>query len=120
MVAKQKETQTKKVKVNLAADGPLRGKAARNEIITDIATSSGVQLNDVKKVLDGIRIATCRHLRENGQCRIPNLMSMKLKIYPARDERKQIICGAEKTVKARAEKKRIIASPLKPLKDGVS
>ena len=112
-----KKSKTKDV--NLAKDGPLRGKAARNDFLTDVATVSSLPLGDVKKCLDGLRITLSRQLRENKKCRIPNIATLTLKVYPGREESTQTIFGKEKVVKARDEFKRIIIAPLKELKDGV-
>ena len=103
----------------LLSDKPLRGKSARCDFLTDVATTSTLPLQDVKKVLDGMLITVSRNLREHKHCRIPNMMSLRLKIHPAREESTQTIFGKEKIVKARAEVKKISIVALKELKDGV-
>jgi len=105
---------------HLLSQQPLRGQSARCNFLTDVATTSTLPLQDVKKVLDGLRITVARNLREHKRCVIPNMMSLRLKIYPARAEYKQIVFGKEKTVKARhAEMKKIMVSTLNPLKESV-
>ena len=105
---------------NLLSQAPLRGKSARCDFLTDVATTSTLPLQDVKKVLDALRITVSRNLREHKHSRIPNMMSLKLKIYPAREEHTRIIFGKEKIVKARrTELKKIVVSMLKPLKESV-
>jgi len=103
---------------NLLSRQPLRGTSARCDFLTNVATASSLPLQDVKKVLDGLRVTVSRNLREHKRCVIPNMMSLRLKIYPARPEHKQIVFGKEKTVKARhTEMKKILVSTLKPLKE---
>ena len=115
-----KKAMKAKKDINLVKEGPLRGKASRIDFLTDVATQSTLSLADVKKCLDGLRITVSRNLRENQKCRIPNLVSLKLKIYPARAATKQMIFGKEKLVKARPKDvQKIIASPMKELKDSV-
>jgi len=125
MAPKQtKKVKTKTVKVArplLASETPLRGKAARADFLQDLATASSLPLNDVKKCLDGLRLTVGRNLREHKTCRIPNMLSLRVKVYPIRGEQTQIIFGKEKVVKARpVEIKRIMISPLKPLKDDMN
>ena len=118
MAPKQSEKKSKD-NINLAKEEPLRGKAARNDFLSDLATASSLPVGDVKKCLDGLRITLSRQLRENKKCRIPNIATLTLKIIPAREESKQTIFGKEKTIKARGEVKKIVIAPLKVLKDGV-
>jgi len=115
-----KKMKEAKHTVNLASDKPLRGKAARNDFLTDLATQSGLPLNDVKKFLDALRITVSRHLRESKTSRIPNIVALRMKVLPIRGEQTQTIFGKERIVKARTvEAKRILVSALKPLKDSV-
>ena len=119
-VATKKETPKKsKSSANLAEDAPLRGKAARNDFLVNVATTSGVSLGDVKKTLDGLRTVIGRNLKETGSCRVPTIMALKMKTTPAREEGTAIIFGKEKKVKARAETKRVTMTPLKELKGAV-
>ena len=104
--------------INLAKDTALRGKAATNDFLVNVATASGVALGDIKKTIDGIRTVIFRQLRENGKSRVPTIMTLKFKSTPAREEGTQIIFGVEKKIKARPETKRIVMAPLKELKDG--
>ena len=117
------KTAPKKVQakdnVNLAKDAPPRGKAATNDFITNVATSSGLQLGEVKKCIDGLRITVSRQLREHKKCRIPTIASLKLKLTPARKESTRTIFGVEKTLRARPEAQKIIVAPLKELKAGL-
>ena len=116
-----KKSKAKVMKdANLLSEAPVRGKTARADFLTDIATASTLPLQDVKKCLDALRVTISRNLRENKKCRIPNMLSLRLRIYPAREESTKIVFGKEKTVKARpTELKKITASALKPLKDSV-
>ena len=112
-----KETPKKsKSNINLAKDAPLRGKAARNEFLTDVAAASGVSLGDVKKTIDGLRTVLGRNLKENGRSHVPTIMTLRIKTTPAREEGTAIIYGVEKKVKARGETKRITIASLKELK----
>ena len=115
-----KKAKAVKTEVDLVSKSPLRGKASRTDFLTDVATQSIVPLDQVKKVLDGLRVTVARNLREKGSSRIPNMMSLKLKIYPARKEQIQVVFGKEKLVKERpTELRKIMMSALKPLKDAV-
>ena len=105
--------------VNLAKNAPPRGKAATNDFITNVATSSGLTLGEVRKCIDGLRTTVSRQLQEHKKCRIPTIASLKLKVNPAREESTKTIFGVEKTVKARPEAKKIIIAPLKELKAGL-
>ena len=118
-----KKPELKKAKtkdINLAKEQPLRGKAARNDFLTDVATASNEPLRVVKKCLDGLRITVSRNLRDTHKCRIPNMISLKLKVHPACEAQTKMIFGKEKMVKARlVAVKRIVISPLKELKNSV-
>ena len=109
-----------KTNINLAKEEPLRGKAARNDFLTDVATSAGLTLNDCKKFVDGLRTTVARNLRGNNKCRIPTMVTFNLKVLKAREAGPQMIFGKEKMVKARLKDVRTIKiSPLKDLRDQV-
>ena len=94
----------------------MRGKAARNDFLVNVATTSGVSLGDVKKTLDGLRTLIGRNLKENGRSHVPTIMTLRIKTTAAREEGTAIIYGVEKKVKARGETKRVTIAPLKELK----
>ena len=120
-VATTKKTPKKsKSDINLATkDMPLRGKAARNEFIVNVATTSGVALEAVKKTIDGLRTVITRNLKEHERSHVPTIMALKMKTTPAREEGTSVIFGKEKKVKARPETKRVTIVPLKELKGAV-
>ncbi len=90
-------------------------KALCNELGCDYIVINGSDESGI----DGLRTTISRQLRETQKCRVPTILTLKLKISPPREESTQIIFGKEKKVKAKPEMKRIIIAPLKELKDGV-
>jgi len=95
---------------------PLRGRAARLAFILDVAAEGRLSVADVRKVLDGLRLAVGRHLRESSSTRIPALVQLRMKTLPARAEVTKIIKGKPRVWKARQHaKKKLVGSALKPL-----
>ncbi len=99
----------------------LRGRAARLGFLLDVAAAAKTSVGDVRKALDGMRVAVARNLRETSSSRIPRLVRLRVQILPVRDSFTKIIKGKTCVWKARQHAtKKIVGSPLKPLSDAMA
>lgn len=99
----------------------LRGRAARLGFLLDVAAAAKISVGDVRKALDGMRVAVARNLRETSSSRIPRLVRLRVQILPVRDSFTKIIKGKTCVWKARQHAtKKIVGSPLKPLSDAMA
>lgn len=119
---KTKPPVKKKRSGNLVPDSaPLRGRAARLAFILDVAAQGKISVCDVRKVLDGLRVAVARHLRESSTTRIPQLVQLRVKTLPARDTVTKMINGKERVWKARQyATKKVVGSALKALQEVIA
>ncbi len=100
---------------------PLRGRAARLGFLLDVAAAAKTSIGDVRRALDGMRVAVARNLRETSSSRIPRLVRLRVQILPVRDSFTKIIKGKTCVWKARQHAtKKIVGSPLKPLSDAMA
>ena len=80
-----------------------------------------ISVSNVRKALDGMRVAAIRNLRETSSCRIPRLVRLRVRTLPERDGFTKTIKGKACVWKARQHAtKKIIGAPLKPLSDAMA
>ncbi len=111
----------KKPHILVHREAPLRGRAARLGFLLDVAAAAKTSVGDVRRALDGMRVAVARNLRETSSSRIPRLVRLRVQILPVRDSFTKIIKGKTCVWKARQHAtKKIVGSPLKPLSDAMA
>ena len=90
---------------------------AATPIAEEVAKLSGVSPACVKKVVAGLMTTVAKRLRENGQCRIPDIAVVRAKTLPARPAGSRDLFGLKNVhVKARPVTTKITAAALKPLR----
>ena len=110
----------KKHRIDLAFRlGPLRGKAVRMGFLCDVAAEANISVNDVRKLLDGIRVVLGRNLNEHKYTRIPDLVRLRVRALPARDAFTVSIKGKERTFAAKQRTKRVAGAALKWLREAM-
>ncbi len=116
----QARKQVPKKHIDLAFRlGPLRGKAVRMGFLCDVAAEANISVNDVRKLLDGIRVVLGRNLKEHKYTRIPDLVRLRVRALPARDAFTVSIKGKERTFAAKQRTFRVAGAALKWLREAM-
>jgi len=83
----------------------------------EVAKLTGVSPACAKKVVAGLLTTVAKRLRENGQCRIPDIALLRSKTLPARPAGSRDLFGLKNVrVKARPATTKITAAVLRPLR----
>lgn len=115
---KTKPGQAKR-NIDLLRAGPLRGVAARLEFIMDVANAAKKPVCDVRKFLDGMRIALGRNLAENKYTNIPGIMNLRIGTLRERKAEMRLIKGKMWLTKAIPERRKVFGGPVKRLSDAL-
>jgi hypothetical protein len=114
MKAPPKQRATKKSKNEQVAP---RGKKAANELYSAIAQESGNRVQDVEKVLQGLRKVGARLLKKNQVFHMPGMVRFAMKVVPARAQSTKTILGKKILLKAKPITKKLTTSTLKQFID---
>ena len=82
-----------------------------------VATEAGVGRPEVRKVLSALTSVLVQHTLAKGSCKIPNLIVVQKKVVKAREAGVRKVCGKEIQVGAKPSSIKVVARPLKQLKD---
>ena len=82
-----------------------------------VASESGLRRAEVKKVLSAFSNVLVEQTLAKGSCKIPNLVVVQRKVVKARDAGVRKVFGTEVQVGPKPATIKVVARPLKQLKD---
>jgi nucleoid DNA-binding protein len=86
-----------------------------------VAAVAQILVESVRRVLDAMRVAVARNLRETCSCRIPGLVHFRVRVLPAREAHTKMISGKACVWKARQhETKKLAGSALQQLSAAIA
>ena len=95
----------------------------KTEVYTELAEKTGLSKKEVGSVFENLQSLVQRELSEKGpgEFVIPDMMKLKVRVTPAQPERQGIdpFTKQERTFPAKPAQRKVKATALKKLKDGV-
>ena len=82
-----------------------------------LASKTGVEKKDIKKVIGGLRELVVSELKTHGQVKIPGMAVFRLRTKAARPAMTRTVFGKQMEVPARKQSQKMTAAALKALRD---
>ena len=120
VVAKMPLKQTPKAKGQVEVVEPfVRGRKAVQEFYDELASVCDLPVDELKKILEGLKKAAVRDLRNNGSFKIHGLVSFSVKAFPGTPESKGVCLGKEFVRREKPGKKKVVCKADQAMSDKV-